>query len=706
MNKKRLSVVMAGAMLATSVAPVLAAEEVVATEVQKGTLINELTNKLWEAPSFSNDSRNSNTGVLNATVDRSNKSVYTVKIDGVENADIYNLTVKTGNNANLKSDLQAKIQEEINKLPVGAKVELVALGYREVEEKGKKLVLASESTTTYTSEELENTNGVVYTALEAARKSNKTAFESIVEKHGYIAGKGYVIDLQKAAATTADMEEIVLNAGDTRLDFTNYIATNNAKKPLGSSVISDFVEFATADAKNVDIADKVEATYKIEKDGTTLALSDLFNGVMLTEKGQSLLNDAKAVKSVLAMKGKKAKDKHIVKSDAHVDLSDAIDATNADKNGVYKVKVQIAKATAVAEKIKGKSDEWEKRSESDYTTYYVTGSSRAELKKVLNWIDKLSADVDVLAGSNRYETAVKIAKEVGFTLNNSTNNHVVLVNGDSLVDGLAAAPLAAKKNNAPILLTESDKLPTATKKYLSELVDSVANKDITVSIVGGKSVVTTAVEKELRAMNLKVERFGGDNREETSMAVAKAVEPNLESAFVVGATGEADAMSIAGYAAQETTPIIVTGVHGLSDETVDELEDATLNVIGGEKAVSAEEFDALKSVALTVDRVAGANRKATNAAVINKFYNANFADTEAVVVAKDDVLIDALTASNLASVKHAPIVLGTNSLSAEQIDAVAKNAATTSKARKVYQVGYGVDRDNVVKLVAQSLGLI
>ena len=704
MNKKRLSVVMAGAMLATSVAPVLAAEEVVATEVQKGTLINELTNKLWEAPSFSNDSRNSNTGVLNATVDRRNKSVYTVKIDGVENADIYNLTVKTGNNANLKSDLQAKIQEEINKLPVGAKVELVALGYREVEEKGKKLVLASESTTTYTSEELENTNGVVYTALEAARTSNKTAFESIVKKHGYIAGKGYVIDLQKAAATTADMEEIVLKAGDTRLDFTNYIATADAKKPLGSSVISDFVEFATADAKNVDIADKVEATYKIEKDGTTLALSDLFNGVMLTEKGQSLLDDAKAVKTVLSMKKRATKDKYIVKSDAHEDLSDAIDATNADKNGVYKVKVQIAKATAVAEK--AKKGEWTNREESDYTTYYVTGSSRAELKKVLNWLDKLSADVDVLAGSNRYETAVKIAKEVGFTLNNSTNNHVVLVNGDSLVDGLAAAPLAADKNNAPILLTESDKLPTATKKYLSELVDSVANKDITVSIVGGKSVVTTAVEKELRAMNLKVERFGGDNREETSMAVAKAVDPNLESAFVVGATGEADAMSIAGYAAQETTPIIVTGVHGLSDETVDELEDATLNVIGGEKAVSAEEFDALKSVALTVDRVAGANRKATNAAVINKFYNANFADTEAVVVAKDDVLIDALTASNLASVKHAPIVLGTNSLSKEQIDAVAKNAATTSKARKVYQVGYGVDRDNVVKLVAQSLGLI
>ena len=694
MNKKKLSVVMAGAMLATSVAPVLAAEEVTATEVQKGTLINELTNKLWDAPVFSADSRVNSTLV--------GKSVYGLKVG---DAAIENITVNK--DTMVKSDLQKTLQTKINALTAGTTIKLVDLGYRTVEENKKTLVLSTEETSTYTEEEIANTNGLK-AKLDKLVSEKPAAYTSVISDYGYKLSEGYVIDFKLDLDGDGKNDKIVLKAGDPRLDFTHYINKTTGEKveivPGIGKIDATFKAFPIEGNINTDIADKVEAEYKIATDGSTLALSDLFDGVMLTEKGQSLLDEAKAVKSVLDMKKVSGKEDYIVKSDSETDLTRAISGLTA-KNGVYTLKLQIAKATKVAEEIKS-SNTWTSVSDNFYNTYYVTASSKAELTKVLNWIDKLSPKVDVLAGSNRYETAVKIAKEVGFELDNSNHKNIVLVNGDSLVDGLAAAPLAADKGNAPILLTESDKLPTATKKYLSELVDSVANKDITVSIVGGKSVVTTAVEKELKAMNLKVERFGGDNREETSMAVAEEVNADLDSAFVVGATGEADAMSIAGYAAQTKTPIIVSSVHGLSDETVYELEDATLNVIGGEKAVSAEEFDALKSVALTVDRVAGANRKATNAAVINKFYNANFADTEAVVVAKDDVLIDALTASNLASVKHAPIVLGTNSLSAEQIDAVAKNAGTTSKDRKVYQVGYGVDKDNVVKLVAQSLGLI
>ena len=60
------------------------------------------------------------------------------------------------------------------------------------------------------------------------------------------------------------------------------------------------------------------------------------------------------------------------------------------------------------------------------------------------------ARVDILAGDNRYETAVKIAKEyAGITLKNCSKkiDDIVLVNGNALVDGLAAAPLAADKVN-------------------------------------------------------------------------------------------------------------------------------------------------------------------------------------------------------------------------------------------------------------------
>ena len=201
MNKKRLSVVMAGAMLASSVAPIMAAEEVSVTEIQKGNLINEITDLLWDAPKFSNDYRVDST--------RRNKSVYTVKINGAENSDIYDLTV-SGDNAVLKSALQKKVQEEINKLAVGAKVELVDLGSQKVTEGNNELILSKEKTTKYTAAELENTgdfkdNGSVEDEIKNSNAGNSNAATvKIIKKHGHVAGKGYVIELTEEAAKTAE----------------------------------------------------------------------------------------------------------------------------------------------------------------------------------------------------------------------------------------------------------------------------------------------------------------------------------------------------------------------------------------------------------------------------------------------------------------------------------------------------------------------
>ena len=379
------------------------------------------------------------------------------------------------------------------------------------------------------------------------------------------------------------------------------------------------------------------------------------------------------------------------------------DLTDPDKNGVYTVRVDIANAYTVAKSING-GKTWTVKA-SDYDTYYVKSSSKAELQKILTWINNGSANVDVLAGEDRYETAVEIAKEVvGIK---SATADIVLVNGDSLVDGLAAAPLAnSLAANTPILLTETNSLPKATRTYLQELIDRVENKSVTVHIVGGDGVVSNSIVKELKNMNLKVERLSGSDRQETSLAVAEKIADlsGYNDAFVVGAVGEADAMSISGVAASANAPIIVSGFEGLSEEAIDAIDGKNVDVIGGDGVVSEADFKAVKSVAKLSRRISGEDRKATNAAVINTYFNTLPANnTKAVIVAKDDVLVDALTASNLAVAQGAPIVLGTKSLSDAQVNAVVNNAATASK---VYQVGHGVDTQNVVKLVAQSLGLI
>ena len=145
--------------------------------------------------------------------------------------------------------------------------------------------------------------------------------------------------------------------------------------------------------------------------------------------------------------------------------------------------------------------------------FTVTGKNEAESERLASWILAGQAKVDILAGSNRYATAVTIAKEyaklTGSTVSNGGNAKIVLVNGDSLVDGLAASPLASAltgndaDNKAPILLTESDRLPSETKAYLKEVISNVAIgslKNAELHIVGGESVVSKSLERELKSL--------------------------------------------------------------------------------------------------------------------------------------------------------------------------------------------------------------
>ena len=64
-------------------------------------------------------------------------------------------------------------------------------------------------------------------------------------------------------------------------------------------------------------------------------------------------------------------------------------------------------------------------------------------------------------------------------------------------------------------------------------------------------------------------------------------------------------------------------------------------------------------------------------------------------------LVDALAAANFASEIKAPIVLATDKLSKDQINALELN---TKKSTALYQIGIGVAKD-VVKTLAEGLDL-
>ena len=694
MNKKKLSVVMAGAMLASSVSPVLAAE-VTKTETSAdnlGLLIQSVREKL-NSKKFEDVVRNK---------ELRGKSIYFVKVDG---------ETKT-----LDADsTQTQFQTVLGNLKPGQKVEIWTKAHViETVDGVDKYYAYKEVAPTYTSTTLEaalqkltgnTTTGSAQTATGNYTNVVKTA-ELNVEK------TKLTITFDNDTATWLS-NTLVLEEGAEVLDLEKYIDrdTKGEVKVDGAIVATKFDGFAKAVKDKVAVTDGKEKVEEITitSGGNNVSVDDIYDGVMLTTKGHDFFS---AIKEAETLRGTTRSLKGNAKGGTTTitnksDIEDAI----VEIDGKYSFTITVAAGNGVTEA----------------ATFTVVGTNEKATERMAEWILAGQAKVDILAGSNRYATAVQIAKEyAGLTDavadkgTNTDHANIVLVNGESLVDGLAAAPLAASKKNeftagdkaAPVLLTASDKLPKETRAYLKDVIGKLQINEVknaTIHIVGGESVVSKGIERELKSLGFSVERYGGDNREETSLEVADAIGTTTD-AFVVGAEGEADAMSIAAIAADkaDVKPIIVAKKGGITEDALYELRDVDVTIIGGEKAISKAEEEEIGLEAKSVSRIAGKNRQETNSKIIAKYYTKAFGNAKNVIVAKDGQhnkmeLVDALAAANFASEKQAPIVLATNKLSDEQINALELNAGSTAEA--LYQVGIGVDKDNVVKVIAQRLGL-
>jgi ectonucleotide pyrophosphatase/phosphodiesterase family member 5 len=125
-----------------------------------------------------------------------------------------------------------------------------------------------------------------------------------------------------------------------------------------------------------------------------------------------------------------------------------------------------------------------------------------------------------LAGSDRFDTARLIAAELlrGDNGDPSLRQALLVVgqrpDGDAFADALAAGPFAAR-GKRPILLTSPDAIPAATREAMEELELQ------RIIIGGGTAVVSQAIEDELRAAGMMVERIAGEDRYETARLFAE-----------------------------------------------------------------------------------------------------------------------------------------------------------------------------------------
>ncbi len=174
------------------------------------------------------------------------------------------------------------------------------------------------------------------------------------------------------------------------------------------------------------------------------------------------------------------------------------------------------------------------------------------------------SSVDRIEGSDRYDTARKIAAETVDILGAGYDGRAFVATGRNFPDALAAGPLAAAAG-WPIYLVANTGADATT-------IDAMADVGVTdVQVLGGEAVVTPATYAALEEEFPAVDRQAGNNRYETAVAVARlgVTDAGLGWDGVGVATGTRfpDALAAGATLGRLGTVLVLTGPDVLAPET-------------------------------------------------------------------------------------------------------------------------------------------
>lgn len=261
-------------------------------------------------------------------------------------------------------------------------------------------------------------------------------------------------------------------------------------------------------------------------------------------------------------------------------------------------------------------------------------------------------------GASRADTAALVAERTAREAPRSTT--ALLARDDDFPDALAAAGLAGALR-APVLLTAPETLTARTAEALDEL-------GITdVVLLGGPDAIAPGVEASL-ARARAVRRIQGPDRYATAAALAESVtaagpgEPIAGQRMVLLASGTtfADALAAGPLAAGGRRPLVLTQAETLTAVTavaLRRLAPERVLVLGGEAAVSETVTAQVAALGPTVQRVGGAERTATAAAIAEVVLADPGTSATRVLLARADAFPDALAAGPRAGAVGAPLLL-------------------------------------------------
>ena len=213
------------------------------------------------------------------------------------------------------------------------------------------------------------------------------------------------------------------------------------------------------------------------------------------------------------------------------------------------------------------------------TQIIIAGGKTVISEKVEDQIKQLGIKQQRIAGVDRFETAVKLGEQI--RANSTNKKEIILVNGFNNIDALTAGSLASKLN-IPILLTQSDQLNETTEKAIKDWgIEKV-------TIIGGKTQVSEAIEEKLQNSGLKVDRLAGRTRVDTALEVAKAVYKDTDKVIFANKTAYPDALIAPYLSKAEQAPIILIDKDEASVSVKQYLRDNKIKesiILGGKQSI-------------------------------------------------------------------------------------------------------------------------
>ena len=580
--KKKMAIIMAGATVATSVAPAFAAQENQITlriDSKNEAAVKELTDKLREASELKYED---------------------AKLESTKNTNVYDIKVNGQAFVNA-----SELNQAISKLAEGAQLTVT------VKDNGHQIL--DGKVVDYTVEE--------YTSV-------KEILDALQGKGLYVTNTTDAVTIKETEKSTAS---VVVRPGDKKLDFTQKIKDDK----------NQLIGFKNELTK-IDVAETMVITVKNVNE---IDVNDLFDGVRLTSKGMELVealnNDTGAklselpkltgfnaeadgltrleitvnnkvvtvageframqeFKSVLenrenmtisslagddrfataievskaGFEDGKADSVVLVGQDAIVDGLAAAPLAKAKKAPIL-----LAKKDGLTEEVEKEMLRVLGTTGLGNKTIYIVGGESQISKEAEAKLAKLGTKVVRLSGDDRYATSLAIAGEL--TKVEKASKPAFVVGGEGEVDAMSIAAHAAKVK-APIVVVNKDAVSEDAKEFMT---------DREIVVVGGKSSVSEEVVAELDALDEvknNVKRLAGDDRQGTNAAVINEYyNKNHTTAFVAkdgyvgGKSQLIDALTAAPLAGNAGAPIVLA----TNNVTVEQKEAVQSNFKGVKKIV-------------------------------------------------------------------------------------------------------------------------